>query len=87
MRTAPCGCGTRRRERRTWSCTSVTASWSPVRFTPDGSKLVTQDEGGFVQVWALDLEDLIGLAHAELTRELSEDECRQYLRVQRCSDA
>jgi WD40 repeat protein len=58
-----------------------------VRFSSDGSKLVTQDEHGSVRVWALDLEDLIRLAHDELTRELSEDECRQYLRVARCSDA
>jgi YD repeat-containing protein len=58
-----------------------------VRFSSDGSKLVTQDEHGSVRVWALDLDDLIALAHDELTRELSEDECRQYLRVARCSDA
>ncbi len=58
-----------------------------VWFTPDGSKLVTRDAGGSVRVWALDIEDLIGLAREELTRELSEDECRQYLRVTRCSDA
>jgi WD40 repeat protein len=58
-----------------------------VWFTPDGSMLVTADDAGSVRVWALDVEALIGLAHDELTRELSEDECRQYLRVARCSDA
>lgn len=58
-----------------------------VRISSDGSKLVTQDEHGSVRVWALDLEDLIGLAHDELTRDLSDDECRQYLHVARCSDA
>jgi hypothetical protein len=30
-------------------------------------------------VWALDLDDLIAIAAAELTRGLTDDECRQYL--------
>jgi hypothetical protein len=30
-------------------------------------------------VWALDLDDLIRIAEGELTRELTEAECRQYL--------
>jgi hypothetical protein len=32
-----------------------------------------------VRVWALDLDDLIGIAEGELTRDLTEEECRQYL--------
>ena len=34
---------------------------------------------GVVRVWALDLDDLIGIAETQVTRELSDDECRQYL--------
>jgi hypothetical protein len=35
-------------------------------------------------VWALDLDDLIAIAHDKLTRELSDEECRQYLHVDAC---
>ena len=58
-----------------------------VTFSPDGSKLASMDGSGIVRVWALDLEDLIDIATARLTRGFSEDECRQYLHLERCSDA
>jgi WD40 repeat protein/DNA-binding SARP family transcriptional activator len=58
-----------------------------VRFSPDGSKLATQDGEGNVRIWALDLDDLIAIATTKLTRGFSEDECRQYLHLERCSDA
>jgi hypothetical protein len=34
-----------------------------------------------VRVWALDLDDLIAIARREVTRELTDDECRQYLHL------
>ena len=58
-----------------------------VAFSPDGSMLASMDESGVARVWALDLDDLIDIAHARLTRGFSEDECRQYLHLERCSDA
>jgi WD40 repeat protein len=58
-----------------------------VAFSPDGSMLASMDDWGIVRVWALDLEDLIDIATARLTRGFSEDECRQYLHLERCSDA
>jgi WD40 repeat protein/DNA-binding SARP family transcriptional activator len=58
-----------------------------VAFSPDGSMLVSLDDSGVARVWALDLHDLVDIAHARLTREFSEDECRQYLHLERCSDA
>ncbi len=32
-----------------------------------------------MRVWALDLDDLIEIAEREVTRTLTEQECRQYL--------
>jgi WD40 repeat protein/DNA-binding SARP family transcriptional activator len=55
-----------------------------VRFSQDGSKLVTRDRDGVTRVWALDLDDLIGLARERLTRDLTDAECREYLRLDPC---
>ena len=58
-----------------------------VEFSPDGSKLTSMDSSSLVRVWALDLDDLVDLAKARLTRGFSQDECRQYLHQASCSDA
>ncbi|RYP87714.1 hypothetical protein EKO23_04790 [Nocardioides guangzhouensis] len=58
-----------------------------VAFSPDGSMLLSTDDANVARVWALDLDDLVDIAKARLTRGFSEDECRQYLHVERCSDA
>jgi WD40 repeat protein/class 3 adenylate cyclase len=55
-------------------------------FSADGSKLVSGAGDGVVRVWAIDLDDLISIAEQELTRELTDEECRQYLHGA-CSDA
>jgi hypothetical protein len=50
-------------------------------FSADGTRLVSASPDGVVRVWALDLDDLIRIAKREVTRELSDDECRQYLHL------
>jgi WD40 repeat protein/DNA-binding SARP family transcriptional activator len=50
-----------------------------VAFSPEGSRIASSDAQGIVRVWAHDLDDLIGIASAQLTRELTDEECRQYL--------
>ena len=46
--------------------------------------LASVGDDGLVRVWALDLDELIAIATDRLTRTLTEDECRQYLHVERC---
>jgi hypothetical protein len=57
-----------------------------VAFSPDGSMLGAKNFGreGMVRVWALDIDDLLEIAHQKVTRSLTEDECRQYLHVDAC---
>jgi WD40 repeat protein len=55
-----------------------------VAFSPDGARIVSSDTHGVVRVWAFDLDDLIRIAEGQLTRSLTEEECRQYLHLQRC---
>ena len=58
-----------------------------VSFSPDGTKLSSSDEAGMIRVWALDVEDLVAIAHRRVTRTLDDDECRQYLRRDDCAEA
>ena len=39
---------------------------------------------GVVRIWALDLDDLIAIAERNVTRELTEPECREYLHLDAC---
>ena len=53
-------------------------------FSPDGSMLASWADDG-TRVWALDIGDLLGIAHDNVTRSLSDEECRKY-HVPACSD-
>jgi WD40 repeat protein len=54
-----------------------------VVFSPDGSMLATQG-GGMVRIWALDVDDLLEIANENVTRSLTDLECRRYLHVESC---
>jgi len=53
-----------------------------VRLTTDH---VFVNDDGMVRVLALDLEDLVRIADARLTRTLDDDECRQFLHRDSCA--
>ena len=55
-----------------------------VAFSPDGSKLASSSRCDGVQIWALDMDDLLEIARREARRSLTDEECRQYLHVDRC---
>jgi WD40 repeat protein/serine/threonine protein kinase len=58
---------------------------STVAFSPDGTKLASTSPCDGVRIWALDIDDLLEIARREVGRSLTEEECRQYLHVDRCS--
>ena len=53
-----------------------------VAFSPDGSMLASRNDDS-VRIWALDIDDLIAIAGQNVTRSLTDEECRQY-HVERC---
>ncbi len=55
-----------------------------VSFSPDGERLATAGADGTVRIYTLDLDTLISLAQARLTRNLTDEECRQFMHVENC---
>ena len=48
-------------------------------FSPDGTHLATASDDGTVRVYTLNIEDLMALVRARMTRSLTSQECQQYL--------
>jgi WD40 repeat protein len=55
-----------------------------VAFSPDGNRLATAGADGTIRTYALQIDDLIALAHSRLTRSVTEAECRTFLHRDSC---
>jgi WD40 repeat protein len=53
-------------------------------YTPDGKRLVAATDSGLIRTYLMDIDELITLAEAGSTRQLSEQECQQYLHSKPC---
>jgi WD40 repeat protein len=62
------------------------AGVSYAEFTPDGKRLMTGGQDGIFRIWALDLQELVTLARSRVTRELTDEECQQYLHRDACQN-
>jgi WD40 repeat protein/DNA-binding SARP family transcriptional activator len=57
---------------------------SQLAFGPDGSELLGAVRPGTVGVYALDVPDLLDVARARVTRDVTQAECRRYLDLYPC---
>ena len=55
-----------------------------VAFSPDGNTLATVGEDGSLRVYTLEIDELVAIARARVTRGLEDAECRAYLHLQAC---
>jgi WD40 repeat protein len=62
-----------------------TKSVESVAWSPDGKRLASAGADGIVQVYAMDIHDLMKLARGRVTRELTPEECERYLQNRKCS--
>jgi WD40 repeat protein len=57
-----------------------------VAFSPDGRLLATSSPDGSVALYLLPIDDFVELARSRVTRDLTDDECRQYLHLDACAE-
>ena len=55
-----------------------------VAWSPDGKRLATASADGTVQVYAIDIRELLNLARSRVTRDLTPEECNRYFQTEKC---
>jgi WD40 repeat protein len=73
--------------REVLALTGHTLGLTEAIFSPDGTRLATSSNDGTVRVYVLPIQELIDLAQTRLTRGWTEDECQQYLHLDRCGES
>jgi WD40 repeat protein len=58
--------------------------FTSVAFSPDGSQLAAASRDGTNRIYLLRIDDLMALAKQRVTRELTMEECKEYLHVEQC---
>jgi hypothetical protein len=53
-------------------------------FSANGTHLITTGMDGVIREYTLNIEELVELAKARLTRTWTTDECQQFLHVEAC---
>jgi len=55
-----------------------------VAWSPDGKRLATAGDDLIVQIYAMDIHDLMALARQRVTSHPSDEGCKRYLYVDKC---
>jgi WD40 repeat protein len=56
-----------------------------VAWSPDGKRLAAASDDGTVQVYAMDIRLRMGLTHQRFAAHPSEDGCKKYFHIEKCS--
>jgi WD40 repeat protein len=56
-----------------------------VAWSPDGKRLATASGDNTVQIYSMDIHNLMELARQRVTAHPSDDGCKKYLGVDKCS--
>jgi WD40 repeat protein len=59
---------------------------SGVDFSPDGRHVVSAGSDGTINVYVVEVEELMNLARSRLSRDFTRDECQRFLHLPACPD-
>jgi WD40 repeat protein len=69
-----------------YTITSPAGAINNISFSPDGKTLATGSVDGVIRFYYVQLEDVLALAKARITRSLTDAECQTYLHEAKCPE-